>query len=146
MNPETANFLAAISGGSPGAAISIDVEALREKRQFWSGMLSGLNAGGYRAATEAAEGLASNKEETSKFLQWAETWYRDLLIHAITKNSEDLVNLDLLSQIEDDAARTDIEHLLLLLAQTSAAGAQIQRNFNRRMVLEQLFFNVIGER
>ena len=146
MNPETANFLAAISGGSPGAAMNIDIEELREKRQLWSGMLSALKAGGYRAATGAAEALASNKEETSKFLQWAETWYRDLLIHTVTQNSGDIVNLDLSAQIEEHAAHGEVEHLLSLLAQTSAAGAQIQRNFNRRMVLEGLFFAVVGAR
>jgi DNA polymerase III subunit delta' len=146
MNPETANFLAAISGGSPGVAMNIDIEELREKRQLWSGMLSALKTGGYRAATEAAEALASNKEETSKFLQWAETWYRDLLIHTVTQNSGDIVNLDQLAQIEEHAAHGEVEHLLSLLAQTSAAGAQIQRNFNRRMVLEGLFFAVVGAR
>jgi DNA polymerase-3 subunit delta' len=146
MNPETANLLATISGGSPGAAMNIDIEELREKRQLWSGMLSALKTGGYRAATEAAEALASNKEETSKFLQWAETWYRDLLIHTVTQNSGDIVNLDQLAQIEEHAAHGEVEHLLSLFAQTSAAGAQIQRNFNRRMVLEGLFFAVVGAR
>jgi len=146
VNPETARLLAAISGGSLGAALSIDVQEAREKRQFWSGLLCALKTGGYRAATEAAEALATNKEETSQFLQWAETWYRDLLIHAVTPDFGDIVNLDQLAQIEKDAAHADVEHLLSLLTQTSAAGAQIQRNLNRRMVLEQLFFNVVGER
>ena len=146
MNPETVNYLASISGGSPGAAISIDGEELREKRQLWSGMLSSLKAGDYRAATEAAEALASNKDETSKFLEWAETWYRDLLIHTVTQKSGDIINLDLLAQIEEHSAHGDIEHLLSLLDQTSAASAHIQRNFNRRMVLEGLFFTVVGAR
>ena len=146
MNSETANFLAAISGGSPGVAVNIDVEDARERRQLWSSMLSDVKAGSYRAATEAAEVLAGNKEETAKFLQWAETWYRDLLISRVTQNAGSLVNVDQSAQIEEHAAHGEIEHLLALLAQTSAASAQIQRNFNRRMVLESLFFAVVGAR
>src|SRR5215467_3019388 len=143
---ETVNLLSAISGGSLGTAMRIDGEDLREKRQLWSGLLSALKAGDYRAATETAEALSSNKEETSKFLEWAETWYRDLLIHTVTQDSKDIINLDLLAQIEEHCAHGDIEHLLSLLAQTAAASAQIQRNFNRRMVLEDLFFTVVGAR
>jgi len=146
MNPETANFIAAISGGSPGAAVNIDIEDARERRQFWSGMLSDLKAGRYRTATEAAEMLASNKEETAQFLQWAETWYRDLLVRRVTQNAGGIVNIDQLEQIEEHAAQSEVEHLLSLLEQTSAASAQIQRNFNRRMVLESLFFAVVGAR
>ena len=146
MNPENANFLAAMSGGSPGVAVSIDSEELREKRRFWGGLLSGLNAGDYRAATEAAEALASNREEALKFIEWAETWYRDLLIHAVTQNCRDIINLDMASQIEEHSAHGDIEQLLSLLAQTTAAGAHIQRNLNRRMILENLFFTAVGAR
>jgi DNA polymerase-3 subunit delta' len=146
INSETASFLAAISGGSPGVAVNLDVEDLRERREFWSAMLSHLRAGGYSAATEAAETLASNKEETAKFLQWAETWYRDILIRTVTQDSCDIINLDQLAQIEEYAAHSKVEHLLSLLEQASAASAQIQRNFNRRMVLESLFFAVVGAR
>jgi DNA polymerase-3 subunit delta' len=144
MNLEEANFLAALSGGSPGAAVNMDREELCEKRRLWGSMLSTLKIGDYRAATEAAEALAGNREETLKFLAWAETWYRDLLIHTVAQNSRDIVNLDMLPQIEEHSVHVDMEYLLSLLAQTSAASAQIQRNLNRRMVLENLFFTVVG--
>ena len=144
MNSEEAYFLAGLSGGSPGAALTIDRQEAREKRQLWRGMLSALGTGDYRAATETAEALSSSREETLKFLAWAETWYRDLLIHKVAQTSPDLVNLDMRAQIEADAARVKPGHLLALMAQISAATAEIQRNFNRRMVLEHLLFRVVG--
>ena len=146
MNSAEASFLAAMSGGSPGAAVSIDGEELSERRRFWGDVLCALKTGDYRAATEAAETLAGNREETLKFLEWANTWYRDVLIHAVTQSSRDIINLDMAAQIEEHSAHSDIEQLLALLAQITAAGAQIQRNLNRRMVLENLFFTAVGAR
>ena len=33
-----------------------------------------------QSAMTAAEALAGNREETLRFIKWAESWYRDLLI------------------------------------------------------------------
>ena len=107
-------------------------------------MLSSLSAGDYRAASAAAEALASKKEEALQFLQWAETWYRDLLNHAVNENSEETVNVDMLPEIRSQSVKAQVERLLSTFAQTAQACARIQRNLNRRMVLESLFFNVAG--
>jgi DNA polymerase III gamma/tau subunit len=105
-----------------------------------------LTSGDYRAASEAAEAIASNKEEALQFLEWAETWYRDLLIHTVTENSAETVNVDMLAQIQSQSAKSEVEQLLSTFAQTARAAGRIQRNLNRRMVLESLFFNVVGRR
>ena len=144
MDTEAAHLSAAVAMGSVGTAVRIDSDELRERRQTWMDKLCSLGAGDYRAATEAAEALANNRDESLKFLEWAETWYRDLLIHSVTQNTQAIINLDMLTQIEAHSARSDTERLLSLLAQTTAAGAQIQRNLNRRMVLENWFFTVVG--
>ena len=109
-------------------------------------MLLSLSAGDYRAASEAAEAIASNKEEALQFLEWAETWYRDLLVHAATENSEEMVNLDMLTEIGSQSAKSNSERMLASFAQTARAAGRIQRNLNRRMVLESLFFKVVGGR
>jgi DNA polymerase III gamma/tau subunit len=105
-----------------------------------------LTSGDYRAASEAAEAIASNKEEALQFLEWAETWYRDLLIHTVTENSAETVNVDMLAQIQSQSAKRYVELLLSTFAQTARAAGRIQRNLNRRMVLESLFFNLVGRR
>ena len=143
--PEEADFLAAMAMGSLGRAIRIDSEELRERRRIWIDTLSSLGAGDYRAATQAAEALANNRDESLKFLEWAETWYRDLLIHAVTQSSRDIVNLDMLTRIQEHG-HADMEDILSSIAQTIEASQGIQRNLNRRMVLENLFFNLVGAR
>ncbi len=143
---EEARFLAVVSMGSLGAALRLDKEEFLERRRSWAEKVSSLTSGDYRAASEAAEAIASNKEESLQFLEWAETWYRDLLIHAVTENSAETINVDMLAEIRSQAANGQVERLLLTFAQTARAAGRIQRNLNRRMVLESLFFNVVGGR
>ena len=146
IEKEEARFLAAVSMGSLGAALRLDKEEFLERRRSWAEKVSSLTSGNYRAASEAAEAIASNKEEALQFLEWAETWYRDLLIHTVTENSAETVNVDMLAQIQSQSANGEVERLLSTFAQTARAAGRIQRNLNRRMVLESLFFNVVGRR
>jgi DNA polymerase III subunit delta' len=144
LKREEADFLAAMAMGSLGTALKIDGEELQEKRQGWIELLSSLKAGDYRAATATAEALAKDRDESLKFLEWAGSWYRDLMVHAVTRGSGELVNRDVLARIEHESADDRLEHSLSLIAQTIEAAAGIQRNLNRRMVLENLLFNVVG--
>ena len=146
MKADEAQFLAAMAMGSLGAAVNLDKEELVEKRRVWIGLLSSLHAGDYQAATVAAETLASNRDEALKFLEWAESWYRDLLLHKVAPDSPETVNLDMLPQLQQQSAEHNVEHLLSSFSQAIGAAARIQRNLNRRMVLEKLLFNVVGGR
>lgn len=144
--PQEAQVLAALSSGSLGLALRLSDSQLFEKRQVWAGMLTSLGAGDYRGASAAAEKLAGKKEESLKFLEWAETFYRDLLVYAAAQTPQETINLDMLPQIQVQTAGAGIEHWLAVFAQTVGAGARIQRNLNRRMVLEKLLFDVVGAR
>ncbi len=146
MNTGEARFLAALSMGSLGAAIRLNKEELVERRRAWVGLLASLTAGDYRAASDAAETLAGDKKESLQFLQWAETWYRDLMVHGVTDNPQEMINLDMLPQIQQQSADGNVGDMLSLFAQTAGAAARIQRNLNRRMVLEQLLFGVVETR
>lgn len=144
--PEEARFLAAMSMGSLGAALKLDQEELLERRRVWVGMMTSLTAGDYRGAGAAAEAIAGNKEEALRFLEWAGTWYRDLAVHAVTGNPEALVNVDMRAQIIAQSAAGNVERTLASFGEIARAVAGIQRNLNRRMVLEKFLFSVVGGR
>jgi len=141
-----AEFLAAMSMGSIGIAASLDQAALMEKRTAWIGILSALRDGDYQGAMTAAEALASSREDALEFLKWAESWYRDVLIHGVTQQSDEIVNLDMMPQIKQSAVVCSTERALAALAGVAGAAAGIQRNLNRRMVLERLFLGVVEGR
>ena len=143
MNTGDAEFLAALSMGSIGAAVNLDKDELIEKRRNWVDVLSSLKAGDHHAAMLAAEALSANRDDALKFLKWSESWYRDVLVHAITDNAGALVNLDLLEQIRQQSVSNGAETALNAISRVADAAAGIQRNLNRRMVLEKFLFGVV---
>lgn len=146
MNGTDAELVAALALGSIGAALAFNKEELIEQRRNWTGALSSLRAGDYRGAMMAAETLSSQRDEMLKFLQWAESWYRDLLVQKAAQGTGNLVNVDLREQIDERAANSDLQQTLRAISQIEGAAARVQRNLNRRMVLERFFFGVVGER
>jgi DNA polymerase III subunit delta' len=146
MQADSAKLLAAMSMGSIGAAANLDKDELIEKRRIWSSMLISLKVGDYNAASIAAEAFTKNRDEALKFLNWAESWYRDLLIYDATQRPNELVNLDMLPQIDQQATESSVDCILSALSQTTDASASIQRNLNRRMVLEKFLFGVVRGR
>jgi len=146
LKTEEAEFVAAITLGSLGAATKIDKTNFLEKRQRWLALLTSLNKANYRGAIDAAEELASNKDALLEFLEWATCWQRDRLVYAATQGSREIVNLDLITEIQQQTALGDLESILSLFSQTTGAVESIQRNLNRRMVLENVLLNIVGER
>jgi DNA polymerase III subunit delta' len=140
---EQAEFLAALAMGSLGTVSKIDKEKMIEKRLEWMKTLVSLRVGDYRAALNAAEALAGNREETLKFLEWAGLWYRDLLSFRIAHTPNQVVNIDMLAQIEEQSVAMEEDDLFSLLSKTDEASQLIQRNLNRRMVLEDLLLRAV---
>jgi DNA polymerase-3 subunit delta' len=143
---EQAEVLAALTMGSLGAVSRFDKEKMIEKRLDWMKTLVSLRAGDYRAALNAAEALAANREETLKFLEWAELWYRDLLTFRVAHAPDKILNVDMLPQIEEHSARIEADDLFSLLSKTGEASQLIQRNLNRRMVIEDLLLRAVERR
>ncbi len=143
IDPETAEFLAAVSLGSLGAVVSMEAQDLLERRREWIRLVSSLRTGDYRAAGDAAEVLAGSKEESLKFLEWVESWFRDLLVYGVTQSAQNVINVDVLSQIQRQRATTDFERLFSCIGEAKAAIEGIQRNLNRRIILEDLLLNTV---
>ena len=144
VKPEEAELLAALSMGSLGAALEMDGAELRERRRVWGGKLSVLKASDYRGAMEAAEALAASRDDALQFLEWAESWYHDLLVQAARQDTQGVVNLDMLPELQLQGAAAGVERILSAAANAAGAARKIQRNLNRRMVLEQFLFGVVG--
>jgi hypothetical protein len=94
----------------------------------------------------AAEALSGNRDEVLRFLKWADSWYRDVMVHSVTESDEELVNLDMLEQIREQSAATNPNRALSALSGIAGAAADVQRNLNRRMVLEKFLFDVVRGR
>lgn len=140
---EQANYSAALAMGSLGAALKIDNGEWLEKRQFWGEMLSSLSVGDYRAAMSAAEAIAGDRDDSLRFLEWAASWYRDLLVYTVTRSPDAIVNLDMMEHLGRQTASMALQQFLASASQTVEAARLIQRNVNRRMVIEDLLFGAV---
>jgi hypothetical protein len=94
----------------------------------------------------SAERLARDRADTMTFLEWVEIWLRDLLIFRVDQNPEKLVNLDMREEVERNCAHATLDQLHSLLEKTRDAGRRVQRNLNRRMVLEDLLLGIVERR
>jgi DNA polymerase III subunit delta' len=142
--PDETESLAAMSMGSIGLAFNLKTEQLFEKRKDWAQTLSSLKRRDYHSAMAAAEELGEDRDKTLSFLGWAESWFRDLLVYQATGEADELVNVDMLAEIERQAAEVKLDRLQACMEKAVSAAAAIQRNLNRRMILEDLLFSVVG--
>ncbi len=143
MTGEDVESLAAISMGSIGTALGLDTEAFGEKRRAWVDRVGALKAGQYHAALVAAETLAGNRDDALSFLAWAQSWHRDLLVYGVAGDQGELVNLDMRETIAEQSAPARSELCISALTASQRATVAIQRNLNRRMVLEKYLFGVV---
>ena len=143
--PDDTESLAAMSMGSIGLALKLKKQQLFEKRKDWAQTLSSVEPGDYHSAMAAAEELGEDRDETVSFLGWAQSWLRDLLVYQATGEADELVNVDLLAEIERQAAKISMDRLHSSMEKAVSAAAAIQRNLNRRMILEDLLFTVVGK-
>ncbi len=144
MNRQAAEGLAAVTMGSLGKALTADAAETMETRKKWAERLCALGQNDYRGAVAVAEELSGAREESLRFLEWAQGWYRDVLVYRITGSSQGICNLDMMKNIEQQAAVLNSDRLLSLLSQAVTAAAKIQRNVNRRMALENFLLKVSG--
>lgn len=143
MERGQAEFLAALAMGSPGRALSAEMELLVERRRVWLEKICSLTPQNYKAALAAADELAGSREESLRFLEWVEGWYRDLLLCSVSGKSDGVLNRDLEEELKRQAARHSLERLLWLRSGTARTAARIQRNVNRRLALESFFLEAL---
>ncbi len=141
---EKAELLAAMSMGSLGRAVAPEMEERIERRAAWAERISSLTPTDFAGWMTLAEEIAGDREGSLKFLEWAETWYRDILICLVTGSSRGISNPDLEQSVRRQADRIDRERVLFLLSQVEATVARLRRNLNRRMALEDFLMKVSG--
>ncbi|HXG51465.1 MAG TPA: DNA polymerase III subunit delta' [candidate division Zixibacteria bacterium] len=142
-SPEDAEYLSALAAGSLGAARQLGAAGFLEKRRDWAEIVGGLRGGDWRAAVAAAERLAGGRDEALRVVRWLETWYRDMLVYAVSGEEGEIANRDLLSHLRQRSARP--EQILSLLSRTAEASRRLQRNLNYRMVLEDLLLEAAAK-
>ena len=139
---EEAKLLARLTMGSLGEALTCDTEDLLDRRREWIARLVSIPRGDYRGIMTLAEEMAGDREACLKFLSYVDGWYRDILRYQIGGGTEQIRNIDMEETLREKSRLWGIDHTLSVLARTSEGVREIQRNYNRRLVLENLLIKI----
>jgi DNA polymerase III subunit delta' len=140
LKPAQAALAAQLAEGSPGLALEMDVEAVKQRRQEALGILERA-AKGHGFAQIFANTSALAKDREASFDEQLATFYSlltDLLeLTACTKRPA-LRNANLASQLEVLAASVDPGWVMRAIAGFDELAAGARRNLNRQLGLDAL--------
>lgn len=135
---------ARLSGGRPGAAMTLDLDAHDAARDE---ILSALEHLGKTRAREAAlEDIACFGDDTASIsasLSLLDGLLRDMLILRTGGDAALLIHADKASELKTLAARLSP---LTMAARVEVAREDLERNVNRKLLLETLLFDLASAR
>lgn len=143
-----ARLAARLAGGRLGLALSLDLDAYRERRERLLGVLDALAVTGERGRLlRAAEELsdARSKDDYEPSLDLLETLIRDLWLLALGAPDALLVNEDVRPRLEKMSARLDPARPPRWLSRVSELRAQLAVNVNRRAATDALFLSMSSD-
>jgi len=142
---ETAKTAAALSEGSPGRAANLLKQTLFAFRTTFLENLIRLSPEqpeAVRTVLRLAEQAAELKEDVGRLFELITLWLRDLMLLNVGRE-ERIVNHDLTHLYRNCATKWNVDQIMQRLALLEKARKQLDRNCNRTMVCEVLFFNLL---
>jgi DNA polymerase-3 subunit delta' len=142
---DRAGVVAALTRGSMGDALDDDVQELLGSRREWLDRLAALSSGDYGAVFALAEELAADKEKTLLWIRWLEGWCWDVLRNQAAEPAS-VCNVDMIAHVRKEAMLYSVDDTLFVLAQLQTLGPALQRNYNRRLMLERFLIGLAQRR
>jgi DNA polymerase-3 subunit delta' len=108
LTTEQIDVLVPLAGGSPGRAVRMDWEAVKEVR----GALPSVFVPSFSRRLQVAQELAHHEGRGNMYLEILGGWLRDLIVYQETGEEDMLLNRDLADEIKRVAPTRKIENLL----------------------------------
>ncbi len=145
ISEDRAMLLASLSYGSLGKALAGEDETLLEQRRECFRRLAALSPDDARGISDLAEEMGKDREQALRFLDWVRGWLRDIMVLQVTGSAATVCNRDLLEPLQQAAATRRVQESTAALAEIDNVTRSINRNFNRRMVLEGFIPGILGQ-
>ncbi len=139
---EFCRLAALLSEGSLGKAFSMDEDQVFRQRKGLIRNINHLFLNNLSAVLKAAEEMAADKNGLERILDFLKIWFRDLLVFKITKQSNTLVNFDLMSDIKSIATILSLDALLNNLKVINEVQIALKKHSNPRLTLEAALFKM----
>ena len=140
MGSEAARVAASLAEGSMTKALAVgESETLAERSKSIESVLN-LSLQDVSTLFRVSEVLAKEKENALGLLEMLQSFFRDLLL--MHNGSSQIVNFDMETLLQREAARLSTEAVLERLGHIAQARHSILRNVNTRLALEVLFMRL----
>ncbi len=140
--PAQAALVAALSGGSLGKALALDLEQLLSQRDQVLADLHSMGRQGDAGVLDWAQRLAKNVAEADAFLLLAELWYRDLLLLHTGAASGLVAHQDRLPELTQELSSNPPWRCFARLAALAQAQRHLAANLNPELTLDILGFRL----
>lgn len=139
--PSDARFLAIISEGRLGEALTADVKDTRARQQELVDLVrpQSLQSIGY--ILSSAETIAK-ADRAQDMLAWLARWIRDLVLIQVEGDRDQILNLDDLATLETYAQQANTDALLNLLREIEMTEQRATRHLNLHMALEMILLRL----
>ncbi len=133
--PADARFLALVTDGRIGEALTMDLADVRARQQECLALVAPATLQSTTAILSAAESLAK-ADRGVEILSWLTRWIRDLVLVHVEGDRDQILHLDRLAQLQRYAEQADLGLLLDLLRDIERTEQQATRHLNLHMALE----------
>lgn len=133
--PADARFLALVTDGRIGEALTMDLADVRARQQECLELVAPATLQSTTAILSAAESLAK-ADRGGEILSWLTRWIRDLVLVHVEGDRDQILHLDCLAQLQRYAEQADLGLLLDLLRDIERTEQQATRHLNLHMALE----------
>ena len=139
--PADARFLAIISEGRIGEALTADVKDTRARQQELVDLVRPQSLQSIGSILSSAEAIAK-ADRAQDMLAWLARWIRDLVLIQVGGDRDQLLYLDDLTTLEAYAQQANTDSLLDLLREIEMTEQRATRHLNLHMALEMILLRL----
>ena len=139
--PADARFLAIISEGRIGEALTADVKDTRARQQELVDLVRPQSLQSIGSILSSAEAIAK-ADRAQDMLAWLARWIRDLVLIQVGGDRDQLLYLDDLATLEAYAQQANTDSLLDLLREIEMTEQRATRHLNLHMALEMILLRL----
>ena len=136
-----ARFLAIISEGRIGEALTADVKDTRARQQELVELVSPQSLQSIGSILSSAEAIAK-ADRAQDILTWLARWIRDLVLIQVGGDRDQLLYIDDLATLEAYAQQANTDQLLDLLREIEITEQRATRHLNLLMALEMILLRL----
>lgn len=141
MPPAEARFLAMVSEGRIGEALTLDVKDLRARQKELLDLVQPQSLQSTTAILSSAEAIAK-ADRAQDVLGWLARWIRDLVLIQVAGDRDQLFYFEHLATLEAYACQANTDGLLDLLKDIETTEQAATRHLNLHMALETILLRL----